>query len=499
MAEQLTRTVVNPRDRVDTPTQELASMLNQRILETKDRLAADRVSIFFFDRDKCELWSVLSQEQKIMRLDARLGIAGHVAMTGETVNVANAYEHPLFYTNVDVEIGYRTETLLAVPLKNPEGTIIGVGEAVNKARGLFTNEDAGVLQRLAEEVSGGLAEFVRQMIDYPSSPDHFPTQRIVGMSHRIEAIIRLIDQIRNCSVDVLIQGESGTGKELVARALHESSPRAGKPFIAVNCAALADDLMESELLGIEGNVATGVKARPGHFESANGGTLFLDEIGDLVLPAQAKILRVLQEREVVRVGSSKPIPIDVRVLAATNKDLESAIKERNFREDLYYRLKVISIQTPPLREVPEDIPQMANHFLAKHCRLLKQEPKEFAPNAMQALMRSHWKGNSRQLENEIKRLIASVRGKIILEEHLEPSIRLPQPVPGVTDAAPSAESPKETQSAITQTLPEAVEALERRMTEHALRVCAGNKQKAAQMLGVSRQGLIKKLKRWGTV
>ena len=486
-----------------TPMERLASLLSDTIATTKDRLQADRVSIFFFDREKCELWSVISEEKRILRLDARLGIAGHVAMTGETVQTANAYEHPLFYKEVDSETGYRTQTLLAAPLRNSKGEIVGVGEAINKAHGLFTAEDGALLQTLAARVAYTMesTDIEQQLRNYPleyrpgGAERQFPTQQIVGMSHRIEAVIRLVDQIRDCTVDVLIQGESGTGKELIARALHTTSPRAGKPFIALNCAALQENLIESELFGIEKGTATGVDRRIGKFETANGGTLFLDEIGDLSLGAQAKILRVLQERAVDRVGGSKPIPIDVRVIAATNRNLEAAMKDRSFREDLYFRLKVVSIQMPPLREIVEDIPQMANHFLTKHCSAMKLPTKQFSAGAMQALMACSWPGNSRQLENEVKRLAASVRDKVITEDHLDASIcnrqavvTAPQPV---TVAAPGVQA----SASQPATLPQAVETLERKMIEAVLRDTHNNKQQAALILGLSRQGLIKKLKR----
>jgi len=437
-----------------------------------------------------------------MRLDARLGIAGSVAMTGQTINVADVYEHPLFYKEVDLQTGYRTRTLLAVPLRDLRGEIIGVGEAINKSEGLFTDEDAELLQTLAAHVSDTIetTQLERQLQDYPLEkqsdrrPDigsGFSTQNIIGMSYRIQSIIRLIDQIRDCSVDVLIEGESGTGKELVAKALHHSSPRAKHPFVAVNCAALPDNLVEAELFGIEKGVATGVDRRIGKFEEANGGTLFLDEIGDLSLPAQAKILRVLQERSVDRVGGKGSVPIDVRVIAATNQNLEGAIKEHTFREDLYYRLKVIHIQTPSLRDVPEDISVLANHFLSKYCKTMNADPKQFTPGALEVLSSYSWPGNARQLENEIKRMVASVRGKSITENHLDGSIRNPTAL--VQSVQTSQKLVGESPSS--QSLPIAVEALERRMIEDALRESRGNKQKAAQVLGLSRQGLIKKLKR----
>ncbi|MGB7946811.1 MAG: sigma-54-dependent Fis family transcriptional regulator [Candidatus Binatia bacterium] len=485
-----------------TSVGDIVSLLELITIETKALLKADRVSIFLLDREKCELWSIISQEKRIMRLDARLGIAGSVAMTGQTINVADAYEHPLFYKELDLQTGYRTQTLLAVPLRDLKGEIIGVGEAINKDKGVFTNEDAEVLQTLASHVSDTITttQIERQLEVYPSekesdrhleSTNGFSTRNIIGMSHRTLAIVRLIDQIRDCSVDVLIDGESGTGKELVAKALHHNSPRAKRPFVAVNCAALPDNLVEAELFGIERGVATGVDRRIGKFEEANGGTLFLDEIGDLSMPAQAKILRVVQERAVDRVGGRGSVPIDVRIIAATNKNLEAAIKERAFREDLYYRLKVIHIQTPSLRDVPDDIPVLANHFLAKYCKAMNTELKHLTPEAVKSLVDCPWPGNARQLENEIKRLVASVRGKSITPDQLDSSIKnLSAPIQSL--------EPKEEPAlklATSRTLPDAVEALERRLIEEALRNSGNNKQRAAQALGLSRQGLIKKLKR----
>ena len=501
------RAILNVCKRM-TSVGDIISLLELITIETRALLKADRVSIFLLDREKCELWSVISQEKKIMRFDARLGIAGSVAMTGQTINVADAYEHPLFYKELDLKTGYRTRTLLAVPLRDLQGEIIGVGEAINKSEGLFTNEDAELLQTLAAHVSDTIetTQLERQLEEYPLKKENdrgadvgggFATQNIIGMSPRMQSIVRLIDQIRDCSVDVLIEGESGTGKELVAKALHHSSPRAKHPFVAVNCAALPDNLVEAELFGIEKGVATGVDRRIGKFEEAHGGTLFLDEIGDLSLPAQAKILRVLQERSLDRVGGRGSVAIDIRVIAATNKNLEAAIKDRTFREDLYYRLKVIHIRTPSLREVPEDVACLANHFLNKYCQAMQTDLKQFAPTALQRVLSSNWPGNARQLENEVKRLVASVRGKVIAEEHLDTSVRDAQePAPPATTVAAAA-SATEPSPGRRQTLPEAVEALERRMIEETLRDTRGNKQQAAQLLGLSRQGLIKMLKRLG--
>ena len=463
--------------------------------EAKALLEADRVSIFLFNRHSCELWSAISEEGKIMRFDARLGIAGAVAMTGQTINVDDAYEHPLFYREVDAETGYRTKTLLAVPLHDLNKTVIGVGEAMNKVTGIFTEDDAEILATLAAHLADLLENSpigidLRTQISPPvvsgqkQGQHEFSTRHIVGMSNRIQSIIRLIDQIRLSPVDVLIQGESGTGKELIAQALHSTSPRAKQPFVAVNCAALPDNLVEAELFGIEKGVATGVDRRIGKFEAAHQGTLFLDEIGDLSPTAQAKILRVLQERSVDRVGGRVPIPLDVRVIAATNRNLENSMHENRFREDLYYRLSVVRIQTPSLREVPEDIPVLANHFMQKHCKTMSIDPKPFTAAAMHRLSSYEWPGNARQLENEVKRLIASVRTRTITEDQ----ISLPAPLK-------AAEPMAQILPVTNKPLFEAVEALERRLIQEALNQTSGNKVKAAQILGLSRQGLMKKLKK----
>jgi Nif-specific regulatory protein len=490
------RAVLNTCRRMSTMP-DLASLQALITREAKELLQAERVSIFLFDRKNCELWSAISEEGTIMRFDARLGIAGAVAMTGKAINVDDAYEHPLFYKEVDAKTGFRTRTLLAVPLHNLDGAVIGVGEAMNKVSGFFTAEDAEILATLAAHLADLLenSPLGRDLKTQPLPPENhtacqwiheFSTQIIVGMSDRIQSIIRLIDQIRLSPVDVLIQGDSGTGKELIAKALHSTSPRATQPFIAVNCAALPDNLVETELFGIEKGVATGVDRRIGKFESAQGGTLFLDEIGDLSLVSQAKILRVLQERSVDRIGSRAPVPIDVRVIAATNRNLEGCMREKQFREDLYYRLSVVRIQTPALRDIPEDIPVLANHFLQKHCAAMAIETKQFAQAAMERMTSYDWPGNARQLENEIKRLLASVRGKTITEDHLAIQQRRDTTAPREDSLPQRANS-----------LHEAVEVLERGMIHDALIASGGNKLKAAQRLGLSRQGLFKKLKKLG--
>ena len=480
------------------PVDRLRALLSEITSGTKERLKADRVSIFLYDNERCELWSVISQERKIMRFDARLGIAGDVARTGRSINVADAYEEPLFHEEIDLKTGYRTRTLLAVPLVNSRGETIGVGEAINKKEGLFSEDDGAALKALAANVAAAIesAGLEKQLHYYLSTHEinvgeangcGFSTREIIGMSPRMESVIRLIDLIREKPIDVLIHGESGTGKELIAKALHHTSPRSRRPFIAVNSAGLSDTLLQSELFGHEPGAFTGAtKQHIGYFESAHAGTIFLDEIGDMSMDAQKSILRALQARAVRRLGGTRDIPIDIRVIAATNKHLQTAIKEGTFRADLYYRLNVIPIRMPPLREITDDIPRLAKHFIAKHCQMMNIPLKEFTSSALDCLTRYSWPGNTRQLENEIKRLIATVRPKVITEEQLN-----------LQTESLAKETQEEELSLRGQSLKDAVEALERRMIEDALRKSGGNKQKASLALGLSRQGLVKKVKRLG--
>jgi Nif-specific regulatory protein len=250
--------------------------------------------------------------------------------------------------------------------------------------------------------------------------------------------------------------------------------------VALNCAALPEQLLESELFGIERGVATVVQPRMGHIQAADGGTLFLDEIGDLSLTAQAKILRALQERVIERVGGRTAIAVDVRVIAATNKDLEAEIAKGNFREDLFYRLKVIYIHMPALREIPEDIPLLANHFLREYCREAKRDEVELSPPVLRRLSASAWPGNVRQLRNEVTRMAACARHGIITEEDL------PEDAPAARPAA----------SGHPRLLKDAIAELEKKMIGETLRETGFNQQQAARLLGLSRQGLINKIKRY---
>ena len=477
---------------------DLGALLDLIAREATNVLLCDRASIFLLDREHHELWSkVALGSDAILRFDARKGIAGQAATTGEPVNVKDAYSHPQFYNVIDERTGYRTRNVLAVPVRNQQGEIIGVFEALNKRVGAFSQRDEEFLDSLASHAAIAIenaqlfAALRRREDELAQQNAHllreveskYSTHGIIGAGPRIQQVVGLVERIRDSLVNVLITGESGTGKELVAKAIHYTSARARRPFVALNCAALPETLLDSELFGIEKGVATGVEPRVGQFQKADGGTLFLDEIGDLSLIAQAKILRVLQERVLERVGGRNPIPVDVRLLAATNKDLEAEIAKGAFREDLFYRIKVVHIHMAPLREIREEIGLLANHFLKEYCRE-NGRTLEFSAAVIDRLAAAPWPGNIRQLRNEVMRLAALARQNPIPEEDLWEGIPSPRHEP-----APA-------RPAKPQSLKAAVSQLEKQMILEALQGTRNNQQQAAKSLGLSRQGLINKMKRY---
>jgi DNA-binding NtrC family response regulator len=309
-------------------------------------------------------------------------------------------------------------------------------------------------------------------------------ESIVGAAPAMLDVYKMVARVAPSLSTVLVVGESGTGKELVARAIHTHSPRANGPFVAVNCTALTESLLESELFGHAKGAFTGaVAAKRGLFEEAQGGTLFLDEIGDVAAKMQAQLLRVLQEGEVRRVGGSEPIKVDVRVVAATNRELEDEVKAGRFREDLYFRINVVTIRLPPLRERPSDIPLLVEHFLAKYATRERRSDAGTAPQAMALLQRYGWPGNVRELENVIERALALSKDGVILPSDLPPEVAQASPV-GAAPAGIADDRP---------TLAE----LERRYIELILRETSGNKKRAAEILGIDRRTLYRTLEREG--
>ena len=314
---------------------------------------------------------------------------------------------------------------------------------------------------------------------------------ILGRSRAMQEMLQIIDTVAPTGATVLITGESGTGKELVARSLHEGSPRAHKPLVTVNCAALAENLLESELFGHERGSFTGAdKRREGRFVQADGGTLFLDEIGEMPLPLQAKLLRALQQGEVQRVGSDTPITVNVRVLAATNRDLRQEVAEKRFREDLFFRLNVICIEVPPLRARHEDIPLLAAHFLQRFAERNNKHVKGFSPQALDSMLRYAWPGNIRELENAVERAVILCAGDLVTGRELPAAIATAQATG--SPAQPSA-SPAGSISLDGLSLDD----LERLAIEETLRKTGDNKSETARRLGITRATLHNKLRRYG--
>jgi nitrogen regulation protein NR(I) len=333
-------------------------------------------------------------------------------------------------------------------------------------------------------------------------------QAIIGSSRAMQMVYKEIGRVAATSVTVLIRGETGTGKELMARAIYQHSDRAATPFLAVNCAAIPENLLESELFGHERGAFTGAdQRRIGRFEQANGGTLFLDEIGDMTAFTQAKLLRVLQDKCIQRVGGKETIPVDVRILAATHRDLEQAIQEKQFREDLYYRLTAVVIKLPPLRERTEDISAMADYFLRRFAGELNLQPAALPADALAWLQQQRWPGNVRQLENILREALLASRGFAISTETLQQV--LSKGATSAPSAATARTVPASLESLMDDLLQQAkagadldvhakvFEAMERELFTRAIELAQGNQAKAARWLRISRQTMREKLQLFG--
>jgi nitrogen regulation protein NR(I) len=332
---------------------------------------------------------------------------------------------------------------------------------------------------------------------------------IVGRTEPMQNVFKLIGQLAGSDATALITGESGTGKELIARAIYGHSQRSEKPFLAINCAAIPENLLESELFGHEKGAFTGAaQQRIGKFEQCNGGTLFLDEIGDMTPATQTKILRVLQNGTFERVGGNQPIKVDVRIIAATNKPLEQAVAERQFREDLFYRLNVVRLRVPPLRERRADIPLLVNYFLKKFSEKNKQPVKAVTDEALRALASYDWPGNVRELENVVHRALVVSKGDAILSADLPPEISRTAKIENRSTsagAAPTAATPDDI-TTIAQSLFQIarrdsklklIPFLEREMVIQALKETKGNQVQAAKLLGITRATLRKRVEKFG--
>jgi nitrogen regulation protein NR(I) len=401
----------------------------------------------------------------------------------------------------------KTEPKLLVILMTAYGTTQTAIEAMKYGAYDYLLKPFDV-PKLKEIVANALkaARDMKQVVSYqPLLESEDYEQGIVGRSPAMQDVFKLIGQLAASDATALITGETGTGKELVARAIYHHSQRSEKPFLAINCAAIPEQLLESELFGHEKGAFTGATAqRIGRFEQCNGGTLFLDEIGDMTPATQTKILRVLQNGTFERVGGNAPIQVDVRVIAATNKPLEQAVAGKQFREDLFYRLNVVRLQLPALRERRDDVPLLVNYFLRKFAQEKRGAPKSISAAALKALENHHWPGNVRELENVVHRALVVAKGDAILPGDLPAEISGALPSAAPTAAAGPALADADSAALAAQLFRWArrepsrkiIPAVERELIIHALKETAGNQVHAAKLLGITRATLRKRVEKF---
>ncbi len=461
-------------------------------------LEAEAASVMLLDEGRQELYFQVADDTRPgvegrlreLRFPVDQGIAGWVSREGVSVAVPDVKQDPRFYRGVDEQTRTTTKSLLCVPLKSKE-RILGVLSAVNKRRGPFSPEDVRMVEAFANQLAISI-ENAQLIQDLQAAREQLQQENrhlreevgeryrlIAGKSAKMNQAIEVSKRAAISKSTVLLLGETGTGKEIFARAIHDWSERKGKPFIPINCVGLSKELLESELFGHEKGAFTGAhQLKKGKMELAHGGTVFLDEVGDISQELQTKLLRFLQEREFERVGGTKPISVDVRIIAATNRDLDDAVKEGRFREDLYHRLNVIAVTLPPLRERREDIPALANFFLYRFSTETKKNFTEVEPEAMKTLLAYNWSGNVRELANVIERAVVLGQGpKITLSD-------LPSRVLG-KEPGPTSDS---------LSYHEAIEAYRREVVIQALAHALGNRAAAAKVLGLHRTHLLKLIK-----
>ncbi|QDT55062.1 Nitrogen fixation protein VnfA [Caulifigura coniformis] len=467
----------------------------QPLLETIAReatrlLDCDRASIFIWDREQKQLVAspALGVSGGKLYLPDSKGIVGNVIQTGAIAQVDEAYSDPRFDQSVDKANGYRTRNLLCVPLVNGANQRIGAFELINKNRGDFNADDQRTLIDLGAQAAVAIENARRH--DQLVRSNKQLTERvmggveIIGDSPAMNALRGTIDRLANTDLPVLILGESGTGKEVAAQSLHYMGPRSNQPFIAVNCAALTETLLESELFGHEKGAFTDAhQTREGKFELAEGGTLFLDEIGDMSLGGQAKLLRVLEQKVITRVGGSQTIPINVRVLAATNASLADMVRDKKFRQDLYYRLSVVTLDIPPLRDRPEDILPLAEFFLERFCRQANRKKLVIGPEAAKRLQLHGWPGNVRELRNLMERVAFLTAGDQVGSEDLAFIL------------SPQRDAYEDLSEGIG--LAEATDRFQQEYIRRAIKRAQNNMSDAARVLGLHRSNLYRKMKQLG--
>jgi Nif-specific regulatory protein len=486
---------------------ELDELLPVVIAKSKELLGVESSAIMLHDPATDELYFPyvadvapdVEQRMAAVRFPAAQGIAGWVLRHGTVQYVPDVSRDPRWYRHVDGQTGMTTHSLLSAPLRTRDG-IIGVLALRNKLEGDFTAEDGELIEALAENIAvaidnarrlGRAQQSAAQLRDEVDALQRQMERsnrfdEMIGSSPAMQRVFRLLESAATSPVTVLIGGETGTGKELAARAIHFTGPRRQRPFVPVNCGALSETLLENELFGhCKGAFTGALTDKQGLFEVAHGGTIFLDEVGDMPPAMQVKLLRVLQEGEILRVGETAPRPVDVRVISASNRDLPAATRAGDFRSDLLYRLNAFPIELPPLRERREDIPLLVARLLEQTTAKFAKPIERCSPRALDILMHHNWPGNVRELQNEIERAVAlAPAGGVIdaadLSEHVLRSSGPRIPLPG-TDL----------------TLRRARDLFEREYVGQMLDRHDGNATQAAKVLGISRVMLQKKIRDYG--
>jgi Nif-specific regulatory protein len=452
-------------------------------------LGCERASIFLWDQARNELVGrpALGIPGGELRIPDDKGVVGQVMQTGQVVQDDHVEQNPAWNPQIDAASGFHTRSLLCVPLVDRTGQRLGALEVLNKLQGEFTAQDVETLQTLAS-LTTAVLQTVREHEALLRSNAQLEGEArrgslIVGESTALQALRATVERVARTDLPILILGESGAGKEVVARALHYTSLRQKQPFIPVNCAAIVESLVESELFGHEKGAFTGAETtRQGKFEVASGGTLFLDEIGDLSANGQAKLLRVLEEKAVYYVGGTRPIPIDTRIVAATNRDLAESVRAGKFREDLFYRLTVVTLEIPPLRDRREDILVLAEHFLEQFCRGAGRRRLKLSAEARRRLEQHNWPGNVRELRNLMERVAFLCAGDRVEADDLAFIRRS-----AADDDASYADL----------TLADATDAFQRKHITQAIERSRKNMTDAAKLLGLHRSNLYRKMKMLG--
>lgn len=487
----------------------LLKLVTQKCREVLD---AEGASIILLDQERNELYfpylSELDPEvaRRLagLRFPSEQGIAGETLRTGRAFKVNDPAHDARFYSLIDRYTGLTTRCILAAPLIVDENRI-GVVEVVNSLRADgFSDDDQALLELLANSIALAIrnASQVDRLTAVESSlrtqvgalrrdlTRHELANDIVGSSPEITEVLRLIGSISTSPISVLLEGETGTGKELVAREVHRMSDRADRAFLAVNCAALSEHLLESELFGHRRGAFTGaINDQPGLFKAASGGVIFLDEIGEMPLTMQPKLLRVLQDGEIVPVGSTRPERVDVRVISASNRDLKAAVAAGTFRADLYYRLAAFPITLPPLRTRQGDVELLAARFLSTASKRERKVIRNIEPGAVTLLENYSWPGNVRELQNEIERAVAlTPSGDDIKPETLSEKLRSPNPGPAAQNSSARAVTgePHDLRLARAE--------FEARYIAEVLASNQGNVTRSAKVLGISRISLQRKMK-----